>query len=117
MNIRGLLIKLIPRLSCLLWFLAFTTAEAAILEKVVVTAQKRTESLQEVAISVTAITSKTLEEMNIPEWKDLNIPGVYVDEAGDTRSQFIRGISTVLLERGFEMAVPLLITVCKRKLL
>jgi len=77
------------------------------LEEIIVTAQKRSESLQDVPISVTAITSKAVEDMNISEWRDLQIPGVYIGEAGDTRSQFIRGIGTVPLERGFEMAVPL----------
>ena len=42
------------------------TAFGQALEEVVVTAQKRTESLQDVPISVTAISGELIQDSNIP---------------------------------------------------
>jgi iron complex outermembrane recepter protein len=69
---------------------------AAGLEEVIVTARKREESLQEVPVAVTAISSEQLREKNIQTAFDLPLhtPGLSVRGGSGTRSSsefFIRG--------------------------
>ncbi len=70
---------------------------AAELEEIVVTAQKRTESLQEVPISIQVFTEDEIERLNISNTIDLvkNVPGmVGVNNVGlpQAAAYFIRGI-------------------------
>lgn len=72
------------------------------LEEVVVTAQRREQSLQEVPVSVTAFTGETLERRNIksaPEYLVLT-PGVSFTEDGQTGSRglgiAIRGVGSIV---------------------
>ena len=67
------------------------------LETVVVTAQKRTERLQDVPLSATAIDAQTLLEQNALTARDylIRVPGVALNEVGSGQSQLtIRGIAT-----------------------
>jgi outer membrane receptor protein involved in Fe transport len=45
-------------------------AEEGVLENVIVTAQKRTENLQEVPLSIQAIGSERLEELHVKGFED-----------------------------------------------
>ena len=53
-------------------------ATSAVLEEVVVTAQKRTESLQEVPIAISAFGSAQIKELGVSDLRELtgHIPGV-----------------------------------------
>jgi iron complex outermembrane recepter protein len=68
------------------------------LEEVVVTAQKRSENLQNVPISVQVISGQTLAEQNFNSFEDLTqtVPGVHISlgpsSGGD--NIFIRGVGT-----------------------
>ena len=79
-------------------FLATTmTSISAELEEIVVTAQKRSESLQEVPISIVAFSGDEIERLNISNTIDLvkNIPGMTgVNNVGlpQAAAYFIRGI-------------------------
>lgn len=77
-----------------------TTASAApVIEEVVVTAQKRTESIQDVPISVSAFDSAALDARQIDAFTDLqfNVPNVSFTKGNFTGSNFqIRGIGTLL---------------------
>ena len=71
--------------------------QAAELEEIVVTAQKRSESLQEVPISIVAFSGEDIEKLNISNTIDLvkNIPGMTgVNNVGlpQAAAYFIRGI-------------------------
>ena len=63
--------------------LASTSANAApALEEVIVTAEKRSESLQDVPISIAAFNENTLEKMGVHDIKGLaaKVPNVVVNE-------------------------------------
>lgn len=66
------------------------------LEEVLVTAQKRSESLQDVPISITALGSEQLEDLNIKNFQDYvaQIPSVsYTQRRPGQAELFMRGIS------------------------
>ncbi len=77
------------------------TGRELILEEVVVTAQRREQSLQEVPISVTAFSAETLQKNNITEARDyLSVaPNVGFSDDGGSGSRSInisiRGVSNV----------------------
>lgn len=79
-------------------------AQDLVLEEIVVTAQRRQESLQEVPISVSAFDEETLEKANISEAKDYLImsPNVGFTEDGQTGSRSIsvsiRGVASIALD-------------------
>ena len=77
-----------------------TTASAApVIEEVVVTAQKRTESVQDVPISVSAFDGAALDARQIDTFGDLqfNVPNVSFAKGNFTGNNFqIRGIGTLL---------------------
>jgi len=73
------------------------TANAPQLEEIVVTAQKRSERLQDVPLSLSIINADTLLQQNNLGAKDYlpQIPGVALDEVGSGQDQItIRGIAT-----------------------
>ena len=72
-------------------------ASNAQLDAVVVTAQKKQELLQEVPISVTAITSRQVKDYRLWNSKDITgiVPGLFSSDPGDNRNATgIRGIAT-----------------------
>jgi iron complex outermembrane receptor protein len=72
-------------------------ADAGMLEQIVVTAQKRSESLQSVPVSVTALTGAQLAQMQIDSPSDLaaHIPNLQVDGVNGEGSPIfsLRGVS------------------------
>ena len=66
------------------------------LEEIVVTAQKRTENLQNVPIAVQVISGQALEEQNYNTFGDLTqtVPAVHIGAAGADSQLFIRGIGS-----------------------
>ena len=72
--------------------------QAAQLEEVIVTAQKREESLQKVPLSVVAFSSTTLAETGVQDFSSLaaRIPGVTLNSAGPGQNSYsIRGVASV----------------------
>ena len=70
---------------------------AQVLEEIIVTAEKREESLQDVPISIAAFTEDTLEKMGVHDIKGLaaKVPNVVVNEftgSSTTVRLFIRGV-------------------------
>ncbi|CAA0080727.1 TonB-dependent receptor [Zhongshania aliphaticivorans] len=86
--------------------LAPAGAFAAVLEEVVVTAQHRTQSLQDVPVSVSAIGGEKMMEAGINRMEDLQayVPNLTVTESGISTDIFIRGIGTGM-NQGFEQSV------------
>lgn len=72
------------------------SSDAGALSEVVVTAQKRSENLQKVPITVTAISGDTIQERNLPSAIDLakEVPNVTVKSAygGSVPNIYIRGL-------------------------
>jgi len=76
--------------------LAQESGTGAALEEVIVTATRRSESQQDVAIALQAISEKTLDELRIDSFDDYvaNIPGVNSTGQGPGKKEvFIRGVS------------------------
>ena len=78
---------------------SLTLAQTGGIEEVIVTAQKRSESLQDVPISVSAFDTEALDAKQIDNFSDLqfNVPNVSYTKSNFTGSNFtIRGIGTLL---------------------
>lgn len=71
-------------------------AQAQMLEEVVVTAQKRTESLQDVPISITAVSGEKMADSGVFKIEDLQLftPNLSMTETGISTQIYIRGIGT-----------------------
>jgi iron complex outermembrane receptor protein len=76
---------------------AAPAAEEATLGEIVVTARRRTESLQEVPQTVNAVTSEALQKLNIRQFQDIQsvVPGLSLatTASGFQNSASLRGIS------------------------
>ena len=78
-------------------FSGYIAAQNATIEEVVVTARKKTESLQDVPLSVSALNEETLEERGINVFEDylLQLPGVTAGGSGPGQSTiYIRGLAS-----------------------
>jgi iron complex outermembrane receptor protein len=81
-------------------------AVAAELEEILVTAQKRVETLKDVPISVVALTGEKLEDSGVFVVDDLQtmVPNLNMTVTGLSTQVFIRGIGSTN-NQGFEMSV------------
>ena len=81
---------------------------AQTLEEVVVTAQIREQSLQDVPISVSAIDGEAIEDRSVDNLQSLSasVPNFYVAETQIDTSISIRGVRSGA-NKGFEQSVPL----------
>lgn len=81
------------------------------LAEIVVTAQRRAESLQSVPISVTAVTADKLEASGITSTQDLpNVaPGLIMTNVRNTVTPYLRGIGTQAGTAGTEGAIAVYI--------
>jgi len=83
---------------------------APVLEEVVVTAQKRVESLQDVPISVSAMSGEKIDEQGITNLEELTlyIPNVNINQGRGQPNLFIRGVGSGT-NAGFEQSVGMYI--------
>lgn len=72
------------------------SAQTLALEEIVVTAQKRTQSLQDVPVAMTAITGDMLDDLAIDDIQDLYVqtPGLAFSRAGGEGQVYIRGVGS-----------------------
>ena len=89
--------------------LAADTSSAPVLEEIIVTAEKRSENLQDVPISVVAINAQQVQDAGITNIRNLAIltPGLTVTSEGNEAitTARIRGIGTVGDNPGLESSV------------
>ena len=80
-----------------------------VLEEVIVTAQKRSESVQEIAASVTAVGAERLNDFQVVNALDIEAfaPNVSVGSAFGTGQLFIRGIGLASTFAGIDPSVAL----------
>ena len=73
------------------------------LEEVIVTAQKRVESLQDVPISVSAVSGQAMDDGNITNLESLTtlVPNFSMNQSGISNNITIRGVSSGI-NPGFE---------------
>ncbi len=76
------------------------------LEEVIVTAQKRVESLQDVPISVSAMSGEKINEQGIIDLGEMTlfIPNVNINQGQAQPNLFIRGVGSGT-NAGFEQSV------------
>ena len=76
------------------------------LEEIIVTAQKRTESLQDVSVSVTALSGEKLNDFGIARLEEITayVPNFVMSETGIGTTIYIRGIGSGI-NQGFEQSV------------
>jgi iron complex outermembrane receptor protein len=101
----------VRRLKLLAIALCATTAVTnvaaqAVMEEIVVTAQKREQNLQDVPISVSAVSGNALQAQNLGEMETLTVqlPNIHISESGIGDKLFIRGIGSGI-NAGFEQSV------------
>lgn len=84
------------------------SAYAAQLEEIIVTAQKRAESLQDVPISMTALSGKKINDAAINSFADLSayIPNIGISENAVATGVYMRGIGPGA-QQSFEQSVGL----------
>jgi iron complex outermembrane receptor protein len=84
-------------------------ASGAVLEEIVVTAQKREQTLQDVSASVTAIGMDRLQASNIDNLEDLSlvVPSIYLGNDFNMAKLFIRGVGANTSTTGSETGVAL----------
>ena len=87
--------------------MAFADSEPLVLEEIIVTAQKRAQSVQDVPIAVTALSGDMLADQNIYDIVDLQraVPSLTVIKGYNRANQppiVIRGIGTIGTQPAFE---------------
>ena len=83
-------------------------AQEATLDEVVVTATKREVNLQDVALSVTALTGEALEANAVKRFDDIDMPAVSIGQGGANDALFIRGVGSGF-NPGFDQSAPMFI--------
>ncbi len=84
-------------------------AAAQTLEEVVVTATKRAESMQDVPISMLAMSGESIREMGITKAEDFtaDMPAISINQSPVGNTLFIRGIGTPGNNQGIEQSVTI----------
>src|SRR3546814_20979131 len=74
---------------------------------IVVTANKRSESMQQVPIAITAVTSDRLAQVGIPSTKDLaqGVPGLVIHTSLSGTQAHLRAVGTTATSSGPEHSV------------
>ncbi len=85
-------------------------ASAQVLEEIIVTARKRTESLQDVPVSVSVLDGDKVTESGITKVEELvvYVPNVSMSETGIGTNLYVRGIGSGI-NQGFEQSVGMYI--------
>ncbi|TXS89498.1 TonB-dependent receptor [Parahaliea maris] len=89
----------------------WNTASAAVLEEVVVTAQKREQSLQDVPISLSVVGGNDIENFALRDFSDLStqIPNFFVQDTPANYAIYIRGMGSTAGNSAFEQTVGLFV--------
>jgi len=92
-----------------LGILAATSTASAQIEELVVTATKRSESLQDVPISIVALSGKEVKDLAITRGEEFtaDIPAVTIAQNPISNFVFIRGIGTAGSNAGIEQSVSI----------
>jgi iron complex outermembrane recepter protein len=98
-------------LSVLLPAAVSAQTEGTQLETVVVTAQRRAESAQDVPISIVAYTAEHLEAVNVQSLPQIAqiVPGLQFQAVGASSVPYLRGVGAATTAAGMESTVPLIV--------
>ena len=92
----SLIFKKAPLLAAIALATATSFTQAQMLEEVIVSAQKRVESLQDVPISVTAMQGDKLQSAGIANMSSLadNVPNLFISDAAVNTNIYMRGMGS-----------------------
>ncbi len=95
-----------PLVAAVALAITASNTQAQMLEEVIVTAQKRAESLQDVPISVSAVQGEKLAEAGIPNMAALAdyVPNLHIASASVNTNIYMRGVGSGN-NQGFEQSV------------
>jgi iron complex outermembrane receptor protein len=81
------------------------------LEEIIVTAQKREQSLTDVPLSVAVVTGETLQNFKVYTFDELDrwVPNFWVNDSPGNNTVYIRGIGTTPGNLAFEQSVTLFV--------
>lgn len=99
--------KIIPKLTQAIAICSIASAaSAATLDEIVVVAQKRTQSLQDVPVSVSALSADKISDAGLVDLQGLSeyVPNFSINETGISTTVTMRGISSGI-NPGFEQSV------------
>ena len=84
-------------------------AQAAKIEEIVVTAEKRESALQETPVAVTAVSRETIETRGLNDFQQLQfmVPGLVYNEVADMAQITMRGVGVDISEMSAEPGVAL----------
>jgi len=87
-----------------------TLAQNLMLEEIIVTAQKRVESLQDVPISITTMGGEKIDDIGIIDLEEITqyMPNVTINNGAGTPNLFVRGVGSGT-NAGFEQSVGMYI--------
>ena len=82
---------------------------SAALQEIVVTAQKRSENVQTVPISIQVVGAQTIAEQNHDSFEELSqtLPGVNIASSGWADSMYIRGVGSGVDSTNFDQSVAI----------
>lgn len=91
-------------------FLAVVSAgavHAAVIEEIVVTAQKREQNLQKVPISISAFTGETIDKLGVDQVRALEdlTPGLTFNSQQGRTTPYLRGVGTQAVSPGNEVPI------------
>lgn len=86
-------------------------ASRRVIEEVVVTAQRREQSLRDVPISLTVVDSEFIADANISDFRELSyfVPNVSINNQPMFEDIRIRGLGTALNNKAFEQSVGIVV--------
>jgi iron complex outermembrane receptor protein len=81
----------------------------AALQEIVVTAQKRSENLQDTPVAVAALTGEALEQLNLVNVASIatQSPSLAYSEAGGEAQIYVRGIGSNIFSIGVDQSVAI----------
>ena len=87
--------------------LPIVAQEAQEIEEIIVTAQKREQKLQDVPLSILAITGEDIQVGGYENMEDLAtfVPNLFMSDALTGQNLFLRGIGSTVANEAFEQAV------------
>ncbi|MFW2829217.1 TonB-dependent receptor [Sphingomonas sp. ID0503] len=87
---------------------AAAAPEEAEPSEIVVTAQKRSERLQDVPISISAVSAATLERQSVTQVAQISqtVPAIRIDFSGNTVQPTIRGVGSAIAGPGTNSNIP-----------
>ena len=91
--------------------LSLQAQDPVMLEEILVTATKRTESLQDVPISVGVVTGEFMNTFDIKDMNDIQnfVPGLQVQQTFGSWAVRIRGLGSGITNLAFDSSVPIYI--------